>query len=137
MEYFDIDGNPTNLRRLCRKEPEWATSRITAFETELAALREENERLKKLDGYAEGYADGMRKDEEQLGELITRAETAEATLVIERKRANDFGSKFEITEATLTTTETTIKQAKDYCTKRWRNRETITPKQILAILNQK
>ena len=27
-QYFDVDGNPVSLHRLCRLEPEWAANRV-------------------------------------------------------------------------------------------------------------
>jgi len=38
-QYFDIDGNPVTLHKLCKTEPEWAQSRIELMTKEIESLQ--------------------------------------------------------------------------------------------------
>jgi len=40
-QYFDIDGNPVTLHKLCKTEPEWAQSRIELMTKEIESLQAE------------------------------------------------------------------------------------------------
>lgn len=43
--YMDCDGNACTLLSLCRKEPEWAASRIKSLTNENKELKEQVEKM--------------------------------------------------------------------------------------------